>query len=99
MTEQKLLSTFSGLFNNEEDVRSSLRDQQAIVGVILTDGRVATYSDALDDHGECVRNSLELRKEVAARICGCKGIEYTKIKIISTNDDLGEEVKGGLHGY
>jgi len=88
MIDEELTEVFSGVFSSEDAVRSSLPDQHAIVGVILLDGRVATYSDAQPDHGGCVGNMLANRKRIARTICDCRRISHTGIKIISTNDDL-----------
>ncbi|HOZ56008.1 MAG: hypothetical protein BWY51_00044 [Parcubacteria group bacterium ADurb.Bin316] len=88
MTDETSCGIFSGVFLNEDAVRSSLQEQHAIVGVILLDGRVATYLDSQSDHGGCVRNRLNNRMSIVRTICDCKRISHAGIKIISTNDDL-----------
>ena len=98
MADETLLEVFSGVFPSEDAARNSLRDQHAIVGVVLSDGRVATYSDSQPDHGDCIRNRLENRMSIVRTICDCKRIPHARIKIISTNDDLvgsKEECKKG----
>lgn len=88
MEDKKLPENFSGLFRDEEAVRKTLKSQQAIAAVFFSDGRVATYLNALSTEDRGSEGRLKFFCDVAARICGSSGISKDRVGVIYAENAL-----------